>query len=150
MFEQENKELLKLASINKDASEFYETAQDEVESDGMKSAFSDLEKLHEDVANALQSRILANGGDAEADETISGQMRELFAVLMTKISNDVDETLVTHLEEAEDRCLHSMQDAIESPSVSPETKMILQNELSVLRKSHDYMKALKDDMKAAA
>lgn len=150
MFEQENKELLKLASINKDASEFYETAQEEAKSEFMKSTFENLERLHSDVTKTLEGRILANGGEADSDETITGQMKELLGVLMTKISDDVDETLVTHLEEAEDRCLHSMQDAIENESVSPDTKTILQNELSVLRKSHDYMKALKEDIKAAA
>ncbi len=150
MFEQENKELLKLASINKDAREFYETAQEETKSSSMKSTFGDLEMLHADIAARLQSCVMANGGDPDADETVVGQMREMFAVLMTKISNDVDETLVTHLEEAEDRCLHSMQDAIQSPNVSPDTKIILQGELTALSKSHDYMKALKDDLKSAA
>ncbi len=147
---EENKELLKLISINKDACEFYDSAQEETKADDMKSTFKHLEKLHGDVVTAIESRVRANGGEADADETITGQVKEFFGVLMSKISNDVDETLVSHLEEAEDRCLHSVQDAIASKNISPETKAFLENQYIALRQSHDYMKALKDQMKRAA
>lgn len=149
MTNNENNKLIKLIRINEDASEFYESAQDEVESTHLKTTFKDLEVLHSDVIKNLKARVLINGGDADADETAYGKACEMFGILMSKISNDTDETLVKHLEEAEDRCLESMQEIMESDGVTPETKTLLVDELSALRKSHDYMKALKDQMKAA-
>ena len=145
----ENNELHKLVNINKDACSFYESAAKEVQSAQIKQSFRKLEELHRDVMTNIQSRIRANGGKAEADETIIGKTHQFWGELMAKVSNDADETLVKHLEEAEDRCLHSMQDAIKDDDVGPETKLALQNELQTLRKTHDYMKALKDAMKAA-
>lgn len=149
MSDKENQELEKLININEDACEFYESAQEQVEDPQLKVTFSNLENLHKDVIHNLQSRVRANGGDPEAEETFSGQVHQFWGEMMAKISNDVDETFVKHLEEAEDRCLHSIQDAIRSDHISVATKTALQSEASALRKSHDYMKALKETMRAA-
>lgn len=145
----ENNELNKLVCINKDACEFYKNASGEAESAEIKQTFRKLESLHSDVVSNLQSYIRQNGGKPEVEETLVGKTTQFWAELMAKVSNDVDETLVKHLEAAEDRCLHSMQDAIKDDDIRPETKTALQNELQTLRKTHDYMKALKDAMKAA-
>lgn len=149
MSQEENNELGKLIDINEDACEFYGSAQEKADSPEIKRTFSELESLHRTVATNLKSRVRANGGDAEAGGTFAGQTRKFWGELMASISNDVDETLVTHLEEAEDRCLHSIQEAMEDPDISPQTKTTLRQELQTLQKSHDYMKALKDALKAA-
>lgn len=149
MSKKENKELCKLININEDACEFYESAQEKAEDPQLKRTFANLESLHKGVITNLQNCVRANGGDPDAEETFAGQTQKFWGELMADISNDVDATLVKHLEEAEDRCLHSIEDAIKSDDVAPSTKMTLQRELSALRKSHDYMKSLKDVMKAA-
>lgn len=145
----ENNELHKLANINKDACEFYNSAAQEVESAEIKQTFSKLEDLHRQVMTNLQNQIRINGGNPEADETLIGKGAQFWGELMAKVSNDADATLVKHLEEAEDRCLHSMQDAMKDADIRPATKAALQNDMETLRKTHDYMKALKDAMKAA-
>lgn len=126
MSNDENKELSKLININEDAAEFYESAQEKAESPELKLTFGNLESLHKSVIVNLQSIVRTNGGDPEADET-----------------------LVTHLEEAEDRCINSIKEAMQSEDISLTTKAALQDEVSILQKSHDHVKALKDYMKAA-
>lgn len=150
MSNHENKELGKLININKDAVEFYKSAQEKSENTSFRRTFQDLESLHSSVIMNLQSRIRSNGGNPEADETLKGQAAKFWGEMMANMSNDVDETLVKHLEEAEDRCLHSIEDAIQHDEVSPATKAALQKEKVALQKSHDYMKALKDSLKHAA
>jgi uncharacterized protein (TIGR02284 family) len=147
---QENKELSSLININEDACEFYEYAQEKAEDPEIKKTFRDLEGIHKNVVITLQQRVRTNGGTSDAGETIMGQAQKLWGELMASISNDVDETLVVQLEEAEDRCLHSMEDAIASDHVTSATRAALQEELNSLRKSHDYMKTLKENMKNAA
>lgn len=149
MFDKENKELCKIININEDACEFYETAQEKAESVAMKQTFGNLENLHKSVIVTLQNCVAQNGGDPEAEETMAGKARMFWTNLMSEISNDVDETLVRNLEEAEDRCLHSMEDALEDDKIRPQVKEVLRTELSKLQKSHDYMKDLKESMKAA-
>ncbi len=149
MYKKENKELSKLININQDACEFYGSAQKKAKDPQLKMTFGNLENLHKGVIISLQNQVRNNGDKAKADETFTGQAQQLWGELMAKISNDVDESLVTHLEEAEDRCLHSMEDALESDDISPSTKTVLRKELNTLQKSHDYMKALKETLKAA-
>lgn len=145
----DNNELQKLINVNKDACEFYEDASEKIDNPQLKMTFRNLEALHEGVIVSLQDQVRLNGGDPEAHETLIGQSAQLFGKLAASISNDMDETLVSHLEEAEDRCLHSMQDAIDDDDVSIQTKTFLGQELVKLQKSHDYMKSLKDTLKAA-
>lgn len=145
----EIKEISKLINMNEDACEFYESAQEKAESPQMEKTFSELESLHKSVVVNLQNYLRTKGKDVEAQETASGQIRQFWGELMANISNDVDETLVKHLEEAEDRCLHSVQNIMEHDDIPVSTKTMLQKEYNALRKSHDYMKALKDCMKAA-
>lgn len=149
MSHKENKQLCTLININEDACEFYQSAQRKAENSQLKSTFKNLENLHKGVIFNLQNQVRINGGDPEAESTIVGQTQKFWGALMSNISNDVDETLVKHLEEAEDRCLHSIEDAIQSDDVGASTKTRLRNELKALQKSHDYMKALKECMKAA-
>ncbi len=145
----ENKILNQLADINKDACEFYEDASEKVSSPKLKQTFRDLESLHRHVMTDLQSVIIRNGGDAEADETMRGQWAQFWGELKAKVSNDMDATLVSELEEAEDRCLHSMEEALQSVDLSEPTRERLQKDMRSLKRSHDYMKSLQDIMKAS-
>ncbi len=141
--------LLKLVSINKDASNFYSSASTEAKDAQLKKTFHDLETLHNGIAVNIQKYVRGTGNDADANGTVTGQVSQFWGEMMAKISNDVDETLVSHLEEAEDRCLHSIEDAMKEKEITPAAKSLLQSELVALRKSHDYMKALKEMTKAA-
>ena len=140
-----------LININKDASQFYYDSADQLIKDqNLQRTFQDLGDLHNDVASNLERFVKQNGDPSiETDETIVGELSKFWGKMKARISNDTDETLVSELEEAEDRCLHSMQDLMNSDDISSETKILLQREYTALRKSHDYMKDLKDYMKAA-
>ena len=146
----ENKIINHLADLNKDACEFYEEAREEVKSPKLKQTFSDLETLHRDVMTDLQSILVRNGGDADIDETLRGQIAQMWGELKAKVSSDFDSTIVSELEEAEDRCLHAMQDAVKSTEISETTRARLEKDLKSLQRSHDYMKSLQDIMKSAA
>lgn len=150
VIEKENNVLSELININQDASHFYQSAAQRVENPQLANTFRDLETLHEGVAASLARQVQQNGGSAQdEDGTVSGKAAQWFGELMAKVSNDADETLVAHLEEAEDRCLHHMEDAIKDDAVRTQTKSLLTAELASLRRSHDYMRSLKQFMKAA-
>lgn len=147
--DKENKILGHLIDINKDACSFYESAIEKVENPRYQRSFSDLERLHEGVVIDLSRRLRENGAEVSQDGTMVGKATQFFGEIAAKISNDVDETLISRLEEAKDRCLHSMRDALDEGGIRPDTKAFLIEELSTLQKSHDFMKALKESVKAA-
>lgn len=144
------KEITKLINLNKDACEFYEEAREKTDTANIKQTFSDLEALHRNVMVNLQQQVRIMGGDPEADETFGGEMAQLWANISATVSNDTDTTWVSHLEEAEDRCLNQIQDIMKDKDINAEVKAALTKEAETLRKSHDFMKDLKDCMKKAA
>lgn len=150
MSDKECKELCKLIDINEDACEFYESAQTKTTNSTLKTTFKELESLHSGVVANIQRLVREKGDDAEADETLRGQMNQFWGELMTKISDNPDDMLVYQLEEAEDRCVKSMREALDSDDLSTQTKAFLQNEMTTLNKSHDYMRSLKNSLKTAA
>lgn len=147
-FDKETKILNHLIDINRDACDFYKSAAEKADDTNLAQTFTNLERLHSTVESDLRRVIRENGGKSDADGSVVGASARFFGELAAKISNDTDATLVSHLEEAEDRCLHSIEDAMKK-DIRPDVKTVLLNELSTLRKTHDYMKALKDSMKAA-
>lgn len=149
-YDKENKVLSHLIDINQDACESYKSALIRVRNPRLERSFSDLQRLHGAVVMDLTQRIRENGGTPDTDGTLAGKTAKLVGEIMTKISSDVDETLVNHLEEAEDRCLHSMRDALEAPDMQVHTRALLVSELGSLQRSHDYMKALKDSLRTGS
>ena len=145
-----NDNIKKLANINEDACNFYAKATEKAEDAELRKTFQGLELMHKNVVNNLQSYIRATGEDTSVDETVVGNMYEFWGQLMASISNDVDLTLVKNLEEAEDRCLHFVEDIISDENTPQEAKLALQNEYDALKKSHDFMRDLKENMKDAA
>ena len=149
MSKDKNKEICKLININEDAAEFYEEAQENAKSPQNKETFRELEQKHKAVITSLSQHVVQNGGKVDVDETIIGEMRQLWGELSAKVSNDVDATFIKHLEEAEDRCLHQMEDIMNDDDISAEMKSMLQDEYKTLQQTHDYMKALKEQTQAA-
>lgn len=150
MAKEDSKKFQELININEDACEFYESAAELAEHDPIKSTFSNLEGVHKGIVINLQNYIRATDNVPEAKETFAGQAAQIWGELMAHMSSDVDDTLVKHLEEAEDRCLHSMQDALDSDDLSDSARFFLKSEIDSLYKSHDLMRALKNQTHATA
>lgn len=143
-------EVSKIIDINKDASDFYHDAQEKAKSPTVKDIFKDYEQLHKSVVIELQNYVSQKGGDPEAGNTFAGQAGEVWGKVRAALSPNVDESLITSLEEAEDRCIHSIDDAIANDDLSPETRVALKKQQETLHKSHDYMKIMKENVNAAA
>ena len=149
MSNKDTKEVCKIININEDACDFYETAQEATKNPDMKKIFQNFENLHKGVIINLQNYVRQQGSDPEAENTMAGQMQEMWGKMKASLSNDVDESLIVSLEEAEDRCIHSIDDAVKNTDLSPAARTALKKEQSALHKSHDYMKIMKDNVKAA-
>ncbi len=144
-----NKEICKIININEDACNFYKAAQMETKDLTVMDIFKKYEETHGEVVTELQSYVRQNGGEPEADPTIAGMVQQVWGEVKAKISNDVDESLIASLEEAEDRCIHSIKDAIKDDNIPAEARVVLKKQEATLQKAHDYMKIMKDNVKAA-
>ena len=153
MPKQDIKEIKNLININEDAVEFYKDASEQSNDPQFKTTFKSLESLHNSVVVNLQEYATLIGAETEAveaDETLQGLGMQFVGKMIADLSDKTNEALVSYLEEAEDRCLHQVQDIMEDDNITPATKSALKSEETALKKSHDYMKALKDHLSEAA
>lgn len=150
MSKKDIKEVCKIISLNKDASDFYHDAHQKAKSPTVQKIFKDYEDLHQGVIVNLQNYVRQNGGDPEAENTLSGNVNEMWGNLKASMTSNVDKSLIESLEEAEDRCIHSIDEAIANDDLSPAARTALKKEQKMLHKSHDYMKIMKDNVNAAA
>lgn len=150
MSDKSTKEVCKIIDINKDACNFYKSAQQEVKSLDMKDTLQKFENTHQQVVRDLQNYVIQNGGDPEAESTVSGMVQQVWGELKAKVSNDVDTSFIASLEEAEDRCIDSLKDAIQNDDISAEARIALKKQETTLQKCHDYMKTMKENAQAAA
>lgn len=149
MSDKSMKEVCKVIDINKDACNFYKAAQLEAKDQTVKGIFQNFEQLHNGVVIDLQKYVTQHGGDPEADSTVTGMAQQVWGEVKAKLSSEPDESLISSLEEAEDRCIHSIKDAIKDDSISAEARTALKRQEATLQKSHDYMKIMKQNAKAA-
>src|ERR1035437_2602132 len=101
-----------LASINRDACDFYLQAAGRIQDAYLERTFKNLEVIHEKVAGDLLEKIGSRDSGRVVDGTVSGKLDQFFTGLFASVSSDMDKTFVVNLEEAETRCLHDMQDAV--------------------------------------
>ena len=149
--EKQNQELAKLVDINSEAVDFYNAAQDKVESLKLKETFKDLELIHGNTVRRLKT-VMSQKAQSEQEYepliTFKGTTNRMFGTLKASISQNPDAELVKHLEEAEDQCLHSVEDALKRKEISDEVRHLLVSELEALRKSHEHMRFMKQTLAA--
>lgn len=148
---QEIKTLKELMDINKDAQEFYSKAQSKVNDSDLRTTLKEFELLHQNAVNTFKQQLEVSGASEDTQvprETMSGKTNQLFTHFLAQFQESPDQKLVNELEEAEDKCLNTLEDAITSENLSSKTQQVLKDQLSELRKSHDHMRALKKQMAA--
>ena len=139
-----------LVNICEDAREFYTDAVTQTKDPEMKRLCRQMADIRKGII--IDLRAFARQNDLKIDEpkeTLGGQVNKFLGENIAKISDNTDEALIVYLEEAEDRCLHSFEDASNDNDLSPEARRLVSEELASLKKTHDYMKELKVAMKAA-
>lgn len=140
------KKLDEVVSNSKDAVDFYNSAQTKAEDPDLKKIFAQLANTHRNTLIAVERLIQVRGKDRSAEDisgTIIGQSNKLFGELLASISSKPDEKLIARLEEAEDRCLHSLEEATNIKEFSATERQLLESELLAVKNSHGNMKYLK-------
>ena len=144
------KTMQNLINICEDAREFYTDAIQQTSDPEMKRLCQQMADIRKGII--IDLRAFARQHDIsveEASETFGGQVNKFLGEHIAKWSDNTDEALIVYLEEAEDRCLHSFEDAANDNDLSLEARQLINQELASLKKTHDYMKELKLAYKTA-
>jgi uncharacterized protein (TIGR02284 family) len=144
------KTLQNLVDICEDAREFYTVSIEKTNDPEMKQLFRKMADIRKSVIIDLRHHMShKNMKIEEPSETFRGQLNKFLGENIAKWSDNTNTALITYLEEAEDRCLHSFEDASNDNDLPIETRTLVSKELETLQLTHDYMKELKEVIKAA-
>lgn len=141
--------LNELIAVLNDGVEFFSDAAVRTEQPEYRDLFGRLAATKLAIADHLRAEV-AQQGEAPVDSgTLVGSLRQAYAELRARLSSHPDAQYVAQLEECEDRQLHAFEDAM-TLSDQARVRQIAQNYLPVVRRMHQEMRQLKQQVKSAA
>lgn len=145
----QNAELLKeIIQVATDGADFYEAAQREIEYSDLAQVFIRMAQAKRELIEALGARLQALGQEPRGSGTLLGALRRTYADVRASLSSDDVEIYVGQLEDAEDRLLDHVRDAIRKTS-DPQVRLLLEEHMPRVRACHEEMRTLKRQLAAA-
>lgn len=95
--------------------DFYEKAQEKVQDPAIGALFQRMIDARKVSVENLQPYAINQQGEREDGSSFVVEARRAFTTVMTKFSNDNDQTYVKELEEVEDKTLEEIKTAMKHP-----------------------------------
>lgn len=137
-----------LIEVLNDGVTFYDDAATTTANSAYKELFQRMASTKRAITNELKAEVAYQGETPADGGTIAGALRKTYTDLRASLSDNPDAKYISQLEESEDRILHAFQDAL-TMSEKAQVRQIAQNHLPDIRRMHDEMRALKQQLKAA-
>ncbi|MGH8212548.1 MAG: PA2169 family four-helix-bundle protein [Rhodanobacteraceae bacterium] len=141
--------LQEIAQICCDGNAFYAAAAEKMRDSGLRQAVQEVGRIRGALCRDIHVRLRENGEQPGGTGTFYGTLHKLYADLRARFAEDGDRVYVAELEEAEDRLLHSLEEAI--LTVEPaEARAVLRQYMPAARAAHERMRALKQGLASVA
>ncbi|KFN42578.1 PA2169 family four-helix-bundle protein [Arenimonas oryziterrae] len=144
-----NKNLNDLVSIARDGKDFYEHAAAKVDDPALKTVFTRMASVKNDIVQSLSGEIRAEGDKPTTAGTLVGEIGKIYGDLRALVGNK-DYAYVAQLEESEDRLLKAFTDAIADKETSAPARAVLDRLAPIIRECHNSMRDRKLALKNAA
>jgi uncharacterized protein (TIGR02284 family) len=141
--------LNELIEVLNDGVKFYDDAASSTKSDNYRQLFQRMASTKRAIAADLKAEVTYQGEKPAKSGTVAGSLRQTYTDLRAKLSDKPDAKYIGQLEESEDRILNAFQDAL-TTSDQAQVRQIAQNYLPDIRRMHDEMRSLKQQVKHAA
>jgi uncharacterized protein (TIGR02284 family) len=140
--------LNELIEVLNDGVKFYDDAATTTKNSSYRSLFQRMASTKRAIAADLKAEVALHGDTPADGGTVGGALRKAYTDLAAKLSDHPDDKYIAQLEQSEDAILESFQDAL-TKSDKAEVRQIAQNYLPDIRRMHDEMRTLKQQVKAA-
>ena len=143
-----NTDLLReIVETARDGADFYDSALQKVANPRLHAIFGRMSAAKRELITGLSDHLALSGERAPDHGTLLGSLRKLYAELLATLAADDDQVYVAQLEEAEDRLLDQIQQAI-GQARETDVRVQLQAYLPKVRACHDEMRDLKEHLAA--
>ncbi|HJU08666.1 MAG TPA: PA2169 family four-helix-bundle protein [Rhodanobacteraceae bacterium] len=134
--------LQEIAQICRDGNAFYHDAAEKMQDDDLRVAVQEVGRIRGALCEDIHAWLRQKGEEPSAGGTFYGTLHKLYADLRARLAIDSDRIYVAELEEAEDRLLHSLEQAI--LAVEPaKARAVLRQYMPAARAAHERMRMLK-------
>lgn len=146
--ETKEKESIKLLNdlviINNDRIEGYETAAKETNDPELKGIFSSMANESRKFKAELVTEVNEMDGDVAEGTTNSGKIFRVWMDIKAALAQKERKAILTSCEFGEDAALETYRDILASDELSAECRNIVNRQMTVLQKSHDKIKTMRD------
>ncbi|MEP6700734.1 MAG: PA2169 family four-helix-bundle protein [Bacteroidota bacterium] len=139
-----------LIEINNDRIEGYEKAAKETASEDadLRSVFTAMADESKTYAAELKKHVQIAGEEPAEGTTQRGKIYRVWMDVKAAVTGKNRKSILDSCEFGEDAAQRAYNTALETEELSPEVRTLITEQKSMLRKSHDKIKAMRDTQSA--
>jgi uncharacterized protein (TIGR02284 family) len=142
-------ELNTLIETCKDGEYGFRTCAEHVKSAQLRQVFTSRADECRQGATELQSLVARLGGKADTGSSVTGTVHRGWVNLKGMLTGDSDQAALNECERGEDAALERYRDAIKEELPS-EVATIVQRQYEGVKRNHDQIRSLRDQMRSTA
>lgn len=137
-----------LTSTLNDSVNGYRDAAENVDSQDLRSLFTEFAGKRESAASELKAEVRRLGGDPDEDGSVLGGLHQSWLDLKSAITGRDDKAIINEVERGEDYLKEKFEAALNSDSLNGESRTVIDRAYASVREGHDRMSNLKHGFEA--
>lgn len=133
-----------LIEINNDRVEGYKRAGEETNDTHLHNLFTQMIMQSEGFLKELRQLVINEGEKPSDGTTIRGKIYRAWMEVKATFSGNDRQTVLNSCEFGEDAAQRAYDSALEDEDLTTEARLLIQQQKSALKKSHDSIKELRD------
>ena len=133
----------------KDGEYGFRTSAEHVKSAQLRQVFTSRADECRQGATELQSLVVRFGGKADTGSSVSGTLHRGWVSLKGTLTGDSDQAALNECERGEDAALGRYRDAIKK-ALPGDVAAVVQRQYEGVKRNHDQVRALRDQMRPTA
>jgi uncharacterized protein (TIGR02284 family) len=126
----------------------YEDAAANIESDRFRQMFRELASDRQRAVEDLRSEVRRLGGDPEDSGSFLGKAHQRWLDLKSAVTGRDEKAIINEVERGEDYLKEKFEAALDSGSLSGETRAVVERSYQSVRRGHDQISQLKHGLEA--
>ena len=128
----------------------YENSAKDVDSERFREIFRERADERQKVVEELRSEVRRLGGNPEDDGSFMGKTHQRFEDLKAAITGGDDKSIINEVERGEDYLKEKFETALNSDTLSGESRSVVERCYQSVRSGHDQISQLKHGMETHA
>ena len=128
----------------------YENSAKDVQADRFREIFRQRADERQKVVEDLRSEVRRLGGNPEDDGSFMGKTHQRFEDLKAAVTGGDDKSIINEVERGEDYIKGKFESALNSDTLSGDSRAVVERCYQSIRSGHDQMSQLKHGMESHA